>query len=455
MTGAATDYALLTLDELNSSVHIDPLNAALHHMLSTRQHEHGDELAALAHLIAARAIEALDTENHAGAAWNLYMVATGYFMKGDYAVSENWYRLVQMLDDQIAEVYQNMVVIHEHFGRFEQAEACRAEAYRLQRVFIDPIQDPIRQLLILCVGSTNGNTPWEVLLSAGKSSRIKYIVDYATDVDDTLLPHYDLVFNAIGEPDVAMPLMPRLEQFLKTCTRPVMNHPALVLHTRRHLLPVLTTGIPDVQVAPCCRLEAGQTSREMLVEALQAGQINFPVLLRPTESHGGVGLVKCDNLELLLERRQQIPGACYISNFVNFVSDDGYYRKYRIVFVDRKPYPYHLAIASDWMVHYYTADMLEHPWKIAEEQRFLQDTAEVLGARAMAAVCQLGNRLDLEYAGIDFTILPNGQVFVFEANATMLVHRVNQSGVLAHKNASVQNIADAFERMQMRFEHCI
>jgi len=450
MTSPAPDLALLTVAELNTAVHLDPLNAALHHMLFARQHEQNDELAALAHMIAAKAIEA---GHNPQSARDLYLVATGYFMKGDYRIAENWYRLVLMLDDSVAAAYQNMVVIHAHFGRHEEAEICRARAYGLQRIFVDPILHPVRQLLILCAGRTSGNIPYDVLLSAEKSQRIKYIIDYATDLEDTQLPPYDLVFNAIGEPDVAAPLMPRLAHFLTNCDRPVMNHPAAVARTRRHLLPELMAGIPNVQVAACCRIEPGALDREALAQILAHSQISFPVLLRPTESHGGTGLVKCDDLEALLAHRQRIVSACYISSFIDFVSSDGYYRKYRIVYVDRQPYPYHLGISSQWMVHYYTAQMEENPWKIAEELRFLQDTSGVFGQETMTAIRRIGAVLDLDYAGIDFTIMPDGRILIFEANATMLVHRVNQEGVLAHKNAFVQTIADAFEAMQSNLSH--
>ena len=61
-----------------------------------------------------------------------------------------------------------------------------------------------------------------------------------------------------------------------------------------------------------------------------------------------------------------------------------------------------------------------------------------------------GERLALDYAGIDFTILPDGRVFVFEANATMLVHYERHDGPLMHKNAQVQRIVDAFEQMMIR-----
>jgi hypothetical protein len=55
--------------------------------------------------------------------------------------------------------------------------------------------------------------------------------------------------------------------------------------------------------------------------------------------------------------------------------------------------------------------------------------------------------LGLDYGGIDFTLLPDGRVFVFEANATMLVHRERENGVLAYKNRYVQRIVGGFGAM--------
>jgi len=468
MVDIVPDRASMTLAELNAAVHSQPLDVALHRMLFTRCHEAGDELAALAHLIAARAIESCqvqtglqtgfptssqrNTEQQSQSALDLYMVATGYFMKGDYAIAERWYDLVLMLDPNIAAVYQNMVVIHSHFGRPELAEACRSRAYRMQRVFIDPIQHPARQLLILCVGRTMGNIPYEVLLSAEKSQRIKYIIDYADDIEDTLLPAYDLVFNAIGEPDVAAPLAARLSRFLQVCQRPILNHPAQVARTARHLLPQLMAGLDNVQVAGCVRIENQNLTLDQLHQILLEAHVQFPVLLRPLESHGGRGLEQVSDLASLHAQLQTVQSGCYVCSFVSLKDLDGYYRKYRIIYVDRQPFAYHLAISSQWMVHYYTAEMLEHPWKIAQEQLFLQDPCSVLGERAMTAIHEIGQRLDLDYAGIDFTVTPDGQVFIFEANATMLVHRVSAEGPLAHKNSYVQRIADAFETLQQRFE---
>jgi glutathione synthase/RimK-type ligase-like ATP-grasp enzyme len=83
----------------------------------------------------------------------------------------------------------------------------------------------------------------------------------------------------------------------------------------------------------------------------------------------------------------------------------------------------------------------------AEEHRFIDDPRAVLGAAAMTAIGDIGRRLDLDYAGIDFGVLPDGRVLLFEANATMLVHPEAHDGVFAYKNRAVAAITEAFEAM--------
>ena len=180
---------------------------------------------------------------------------------------------------------------------------------------------------------------------------------------------------------------------------------------------------------------------------IDAAGLALPLLVRPVATHGGEGLVRCGTCAELSAALAAQSGPFYVSAYCDTRDPDGSYRKYRMIFVDRKPYPYHLAISPHWMVHYYSAGMEGVRWKLDEEARFLADPSSALGARAMAAIAAVGERLDLDYAGVDFTVLPDGSVFVFEANATMLAHRERPGGELAHKNDYVQRIADAFEAM--------
>ena len=433
---------------------------SVHRTLADASRQAGDELGALAHLIAAHTLDAYASGSPDARTNGLCDVATGYFMKGDHAVAARWYALVLTLDPNVAVACQNLAAIHAGEGNTALAEVYRERAYAIQRVFVEETAGWTRTVLILCAGRRTGNVPFEALLPGTRNRRIKYAIDYAADDEDAQLPAFDLVFNAIGDPDIAAPLGARLARFEAQCSRPLLNPNSAITPTSRHTLSALLDGIDDVQTAPCVRYEGqSEGQSEIPNEAQGVGAlaslrslladhaVTFPLLARPVAAHGGDGLVLCDTIEALESRLSTQEGAQYLTAFRDCQSDDGFYRKYRVIYVDRRPLPYHLVISPHWIAHYFSAEMENHAWKLDEERRFLQDPRAALGERAMNAITAIGQRLDLDYGGIDFTLLPDGQVFVFEANATMLAHYERDSGVLAHKNQHVQHIVDAFEHM--------
>jgi len=138
----------------------------------------------------------------------------------------------------------------------------------------------------------------------------------------------------------------------------------------------------------------------------------------------------------------------YLSDFWDFRSADGYFRKYRLIFVDREVYPYHLAIGKHWLVHYWRADM--HDWMKREEDAFLDDFHSVFCDGAADVLTEIARRLDLDYAGIDCSILPDGRVLLFEANTTMLVHLRESYATSACKHKHVPAIVNAMSDLILR-----
>jgi len=316
----------------------------------------------------------------------------------------------------------------------------------LQRVYVESSGAPVRRVLLLCAGRSAGNIPFELLVPTPRNARIKYAIDWAEPDEDKTLPPFDLAFNAIGDADIAEPLRVRIAQVESEATarrRPLLNAPDRVAATRRDRLPTLLQGLADVRTAPCIRIEPGENAWARI----EAAGLALPWLVRPVATHGGEGLVRCETRAELDEALAALTGPLYVSAFRDTRDADGACRKYRIVFVDRRPWPYHLAISPHWMVHYVSAGMEGNAAKLDEERRFLADPAAALGARAIAALAAIGQRLDLDYAGVDFTLLADGSVFVFEANATMLVHGERPGGPLAHKNVYVERIVAAFDAM--------
>src|SRR6202012_2533299 len=137
----------------------------------------------------------------------------------------------------------------------------------------------------------------------------------------------------------------------------------------------------------------------------------------------------------------------YAAPFADYQSNVGFWRKYRIIFVDGRPWPYHLAIHTDWAVWYYNARMDLDPWKTAEEARFVRNIRDVFPQRAMDALHAVAARVGLDYFGIDCGLMPDGRLVVFEIETGMIVHDWDPPEVYPYKHACTQAIRQATEAM--------
>jgi tetratricopeptide (TPR) repeat protein len=367
-----------------------------------------------------------------------------YLRADDKAAAERHSRQALALDPGMLAPHQNLASLLAEQGRAADARRHRDLAYTGRNLFVE-LAPRSRLTVLMPTTAESGNVPLDTLMPRDRFSRLRWVVEYAGQDQVLDLPPYDLVFNAIGDSDLAGPTDAAMRRFLSHCERPVLNAPGAVMRTRRDAMPGLLGDIPGVSVPAVARISAAAIERHGLADAIQRAGMAAPVLVRPTGSHGGKDLhlaATTAQLDTLTAS-----GDHYATAFHDYRSADGYFRKYRVVFVDRRPYPYHLAIARDWLVHHESASMADDAARRAEEHRFVDDPQAVLGQAAMAAIGEVGRRLDLDYAGLDFSLLADGRVLVFEANATMLVHREPDDGVFAYKNRTVAAIVEAFEAM--------
>ena len=337
-------------------------------------------------------------------------------------------RAALALDPGLVAAHQNLSGILARSDP-EAARFHRDAAYRRRQVFIEQAPRPERTVLVLAAAEA-ANVPLRDLIPRATTTVIRWYVEYAVGDPDPALAQADVVFNAIGDADMAPELPAAVERFLDG--RRVLNPPGRVASTRRCDLPGLLAGIPGIVVPAVMRHESRDPA-----------DLSGPVLVRPIGSHGGEGLRRYDDAEALAGLQG---GARYVTQFVDYVSPDGWYRKYRVIFVGGRPYPYHLAISRHWLVHYWTAGMEQDARRRDEERRFLANPAAAVGPVAMAALGAIGERLGLDYAGIDFGLLPDGRLVVFEANATMLVHP-ERDARFAYRNPAVEAIRSAFTAM--------
>ena len=347
-------------------------------------------------------------------------------------------------DTLIAMAHQTLAGVFEARGDPASAGLHLDQAYGRQSLFRQPAAaSPFTTLVLLT--RAQGNISYQSLLPPLRFDRTVWYMEHADLEQIAELPPHAVVLNAIGDPDAAMASQPVVDAFVRQSTRPVLNDPARVRATFRHRLAETLGGLEDVITPWTVRLSAAEIAAHGLATAVARAGLEPPILVRPVGSHGGVGLFLAKDKAGLAAMDAPAGLDAYITRFHDTRSADGYFRKYRVIFVDRRAFPYHLAIGRHWMVHHQNTDMAGDAARTAEEMRFLREPRAAIGARAVAAVEAIGRRLDLDYAGLDFAVTADGQVLVFEANATMLTHLEPETGPFAAKNPFIQPIIDAFQ----------
>lgn len=248
-----------------------------------------------------------------------------------------------------------------------------------------------------------------------------------------------VVFSTLGDVHRDWGQLAQVETFCERLGKPVVNPATSIRKTGRDSAVALFGDIPGLIVP---------SARPISPKALATLALDAPVLVRPPGDHGGENLVR---LETLAERDAYLAGdpdeELLVTPFYDFRSADGAWRKYRLIFVDREVFPFHLAIGESWLMHYWRAEMARSDWKKAEEERFLDDWRGVFGERGAAAIEEVARRLDLDYGGVDCALMLDGQVLLFEANATILLHLDESAAEFPAKHRRVPPIRDAFTRL--------
>jgi tetratricopeptide (TPR) repeat protein len=372
-------------------------------------------------------------------------LGVAYLAAGIDAGAEHHSRQALAADPAHVVASQTLASLMEARGESAAAQALLDNVYSRRSIYAEAAPGGLARVLVLATAQA-GNTPYPAIMPKARYSRLVWYMEYARPEETPGPDLYDVVFNAIGDADLAEPSQAAVRRFLADCPKAVLNDPAKVARTRRDHIPDLLAGIPDLVVPRTVRLDAAEIAAGGLAVAAARRGFTGPTLVRPIGSHGGKGLTLAADLEAMAA----LPpwsGDVYLTEYVDYRSADGLFRKQRVLFVDRRPHAYHQAISTGWMVHHQTAGMGDHADWRAEEARFLEDSEGAIGARAMAAVAAIGRTLDLDYAGVDFAVMPDGRALVFEANATMLAHLEDPAGPYAHKNPHVQRIAAAFQTL--------
>lgn len=340
-----------------------------------------------------------------------------------------------------AENFYWVGAIRQARGELEAAQAAYAHAGRVHPILRRPAaKSPPAFRTLAMFAPFVGNTPVEFLFKdcAYQTSILSLLPGSQPDIA-LLAREADIVVNLVSDADQGAEVLPLALAIARSLGKPVVNDPAKIQNTTRDATARALADVEGCRVPRTVRIAAG----EGLPDGLD---LVFPLLARQAGMHGGDAFEKLDDVAALTAfLAAHADHDRYVIDYIDYRSTDGFFRKYRFLFVGEDILPYHLAIADDWKLHRDATEMGRHLWMQEEEERFLRAPEQVFGYAQYEALRVIRDRIGLDYFGIDCAVDRNGHLVVFEVNASMLVH--DQNPEFPYKDPYIHRIKVAFDGM--------
>jgi glutathione synthase/RimK-type ligase-like ATP-grasp enzyme len=323
-------------------------------------------------------------------------------------------------------------------------------SHQLFRLKDFSVQPRLRVLALAAATDIGSNTPIEFLITG---SGIELITLYVIpDVELPVpLPDHDVAIVIASDSEDSRDALRKIERAAARWPRPLLNPPHLVGNLDRDKLHRVLDGIERLEIPATVgvsRAQLRELSCSTLAPSEIAGDLAFPVIVRPRGSHAGAGLAKIDDgaalQNYLTERPEQ---EFFVSRFVDYASEDGLFRKYRLVFVDGVAYACHLAIADRWDIWYLNAGMSLSASKRIEEENFVREFDDEFARRHEIALAGIAARIGLDYFTVDCAETGDGSLLVFEADNTAVVHDMDPIELFPYKQPQMRKLFDAFIAM--------
>jgi glutathione synthase/RimK-type ligase-like ATP-grasp enzyme len=350
----------------------------------------------------------------------------------------------------------DLSLITQLLGDKRAGIAIQAEVLAFHQLYRSPCsaeQPKLRVLALAAAIDMGGNTPIEFLLE-GSAIELQTLYVVAGIELPVPLPDHDVAIVIASDSEECREALRKIDRAMSRWPRPLLNPPQLVRHLDRDKLHGLLCGIQglDIPATACVtRAQLSEVAISNIGLADVAAELQFPIIVRPRGSHAGVGLAKIDNGAMIAQYLRDQPGQeFFISRFVDYAGHDGLFRKYRIALVDGRPYACHMAIADRWDIWYLNAGMAFSQSKRLEEERFMRTFDGDFALRHQGALAALVARIGLDYFTIDCAENKDGELLIFEADNTAVVHNMDSPEIYPYKSPQMRKIFEAFAAMLYR-----
>ena len=226
-----------------------------------------------------------------------------------------------------------------------------------------------------------------------------------------------LLLNAVCEPVIHRRSLALQGQLERRTGLPTLNPTWVIAHSGRAAIARRLSHQVGVQV-PLCTVF--RRDRETLPQHVARLGHRYPVLLRPLGQHGSDGLQRIDD-----EKHAAVATgleAGHVTDWVDFKSKDGCYRKHRLFLAGDTLVRRHLLIDQQWNITVETRSfMKDRPDLVEEEKRWLERPVDLAAGSVESRLLHQFRALQLDFGSVDYSLLSGGEVLVFEINACIQV----------------------------------
>lgn len=388
---------------------------------------------------------------------------------GEFGAAQRMYRWVIRTRPNDLEVWSSLSALAYKLGAPETARRYLTDGIKNQPFEIYPASDEQSASILRVRGVQNSvymlgksrNGEYKVKLRGGNFSdryltdRKQYSVTSYYILDGNILssgqiPEFDIILNLISDPDLEAQSLKTLSEFLVARPDvPIINPPDKVLETTRDNNYRRLNGVPGLRFPQTNRFTVTDAEPEDGQRFLEMHQYSFPLLVRQTGTQNGRSFHKVDNFEAFMDYVAECETAeIYVIQYEDHMYSDEVFRKMRVFVVDGVIYPAVCHFDTIWNVHGNNRKeiMLNHPWMMEAEQAFMEDCETYVGAGAYARLKHLHGIIGLDIFGVDFTVLEDGTVLIYEVNSAMR-HSYDHAEDFPYLLSYLQQVTDAFNTM--------
>ena len=358
------------------------------------------------------------------------------------------YETVLRIDPDHAEAHQGLGAVLSDIGDRAGARHHFQKGFRGHAISSLPYRGTRPPVTVLqLVSSGGGNIPTAALLDDCVFLTSVVVADYLDP--SAVLPPHQLIFNAIGDADLCAPALQAAARLTARTDVPVINDPRAVMKTGRIDNARRLGAVPGV-IAP----RTTAIARDILagpdgVAALANHQFAFPLLLRSPGYHTGRNFIIVEQAAELSAAAAGLPGDDLLGHRISRCPRRGRQCAKIPRDDDRRP---NLSAASGDIAEMEGALFhLRYGRQAGPSARrkraFLPTCRQRSATTAMAALEEIQDVLGLDYGGIDFGLGPDGDLLLFEANATMVIAPVDPDERWAYRRTAISTIIDAVVAM--------